>query len=80
MSRNKAIMGENGFVGHFYWIGDDLNQVQSSTVLLESQVWKKKKDVKHNAWDGSIFTVTLKTWILTGPVWCLEEKHEENGN
>lgn len=44
MSRNKAIMGENGFVGHFYWTGDDLNQVQNSTVLLERQVWKM--DVK----------------------------------
>lgn len=42
MSRNKTIMGENGFVGHFYWIGDDLNQVQNSNLLFEGQVWGKK--------------------------------------
>lgn len=41
MSRNKTTMGENGFAGHFYWIGDDLNQVQNSNLLFEGQVWKK---------------------------------------
>lgn len=52
MSRNKAIMGENGFAGHFYWTGDDSNQVPNITVLLDRQLWKKEK-MQHDEDDPS---------------------------
>lgn len=72
MSRNKTIMGENGFVGHFYWIGDDLNQVQNSNLLFEGQVWGEKDATPQGTGDPS------KSAFLTCPARCLQEKREEN--
>lgn len=51
MSRNKAIKGEKGFVGHFYWTGDDLNQVQNKN---KWSLEKKKKNAVGRSHSSSL--------------------------